>query len=64
MVNFKDKGRGLVADRDFARGEFVVEYVGDLIDQTEAHRRELLYARDVKFGCYMYYFKYKEQQWW
>lgn len=61
---FKEKGRGVVADRPFARGEFVIEYVGDLIDQEEAEQREALYSHDVKFGCYMYYFKHKEQQWW
>lgn len=61
---FKDKGRGICAARPFSRGEFVVEYIGDLIDQTEADRREEIYAKDAKLGCYMYYFKHKEQQWW
>lgn len=61
---FPEKGRGIVAGRPFARGEFVVEYIGQLIDQTEADRREESYAKNVDFGCYMYYFKHKEQQWW
>lgn len=61
---FKDKGRGICAGRPFARGEFVIEYIGDLIDQTEADRREEIYAKDTAFGCYMYYFKHREQQWW
>lgn len=61
---FKEKGRGIVAGRPFQRGEFVVEYIGELIDQTEADRREEIYAKDTAFGCYMYYFKHKEQQWW
>lgn len=61
---FKDKGRGICAGRPFARGEFVVEYIGDLIEQAEADRREEIYAKDTAFGCYMYYFKHKEQQWW
>lgn len=61
---FKDKGRGICAGRPFARGEFVVEYIGDLIEQNEADRREEIYAKDTAFGCYMYYFKHKEQQWW
>lgn len=64
IKQFADKGRGIVAERSFARGEFVVEYLGDLIDQIEAHKREEFYAKDPKFGCYMYYFRYKEQQWW
>lgn len=61
---FKEKGRGICAGRSFARGEFVVEYIGELIDQIEADRREEMYAKDSAFGCYMYYFKHKEQQWW
>lgn len=61
---FEGKGRGIVAARPFQRGEFVVEYIGELIDQTEADRREEEYARNADFGCYMYYFKHKEQQWW
>lgn len=61
---FKEKGRGICAGRPFARGEFVVEYIGDLIEQSEADRREEIYAKDTAFGCYMYYFKHKEQQWW
>lgn len=61
---FKDKGRGICAGRPFARGEFVVEYIGDLIEQCEADRREEIYAKNTAVGCYMYYFKHKEQQWW
>lgn len=64
VKTFAEKGRGIVAGRPFARGEFVVEYIGQLIDQTEADRREESYAKNVDFGCYMYYFKHKEQQWW
>lgn len=61
---FAEKGRGIVAGRNFQRGEFVVEYIGELIDQTEADRREEIYSQKTDFGCYMYYFKHKEQQWW
>lgn len=61
---FKGKGRGICAGRAFSRSEFVVEYIGDLIDQCEADRREQIYAKDSALGCYMYYFKHKEVQWW
>lgn len=61
---FPEKGRGIVAGRAFQRGEFVVEYIGELIDQLEADRREEAYAENAEFGCYMYYFKHKEHQWW
>lgn len=64
VKDFGEKGRGIVAGRPFSRGEFVVEYIGELIDQSEADRREEEYAKNVDFGCYMYYFKHKEQQWW
>lgn len=62
--NFPGKGRGIVATRLFRRGEFVVEYSGDLIDLVEAREREKLYAADQNTGCYMYYFQHKNQSYW
>lgn len=59
---FENKGRGIVATRPFAKGEFVVEYVGEFISIAEANRREKLYAQDQNTGCYMYYFKHKNKQ--
>ncbi|KAG8514971.1 N-lysine methyltransferase KMT5A, partial [Galemys pyrenaicus] len=50
------KGRGVIATKQFSRGEFVVEYHGDLIEITDAKKREALYAQDPSTGCYMYYF--------
>lgn len=64
VKDFGEKGRGIIAGRLFQRGEFVVEYIGELIDQTEADRREEKYSQKAEFGCYMYYFKHKEQQYW
>ncbi|XP_078083221.1 N-lysine methyltransferase KMT5A-like isoform X2 [Mustelus asterias] len=52
------KGRGVVATKPFQRGEFVVEYSGDLIEFTDAKSREAKYAQDPSTGCYMYYFQY------
>ncbi|KAH8383320.1 hypothetical protein KR009_007988 [Drosophila setifemur] len=60
--HFMGKGRGVVAERPFKRNEFVVEYVGDLISVTDASEREKRYALDENAGCYMYYFKHKNQQ--
>ncbi|ALC46589.1 pr-set7 [Drosophila busckii] len=60
--HFLGKGRGVVAERRFKRNEFVVEYVGDLISISEASDRERRYALDENAGCYMYYFKHKNQQ--
>lgn len=58
---FPGKGRGIIASRLFRKGEFVVEYSGDLIDLNEAKKREQLYAADQNTGCYMYYFQHKSQ---
>ncbi|XP_059850533.1 N-lysine methyltransferase KMT5A-like isoform X1 [Hypanus sabinus] len=52
------KGRGVVATKPFQRGEFVVEYHGDLIEFADAKSRETEYAQDPSTGCYMYYFQY------
>lgn len=52
------KGRGIFATRDFKKGEFVVEYHGDLIHLADAKKKEALYAQDPATGCYMYYFQY------
>ncbi|CAI9535140.1 unnamed protein product [Staurois parvus] len=52
------KGRGVIATRNFLRGDFVVEYHGDLIEITDAKKREAAYAQDDSTGCYMYYFQY------
>ncbi|MBO8695547.1 hypothetical protein INO35_14335, partial [Staphylococcus aureus] len=37
---FPNKGRGIVAGKDFTRGEYVVEYSGELIYVQEARKRE------------------------
>ncbi|XP_012254429.2 histone-lysine N-methyltransferase PR-Set7 [Athalia rosae] len=62
IKHFVGKGRGVVTTREFHKGEFVVEYIGELIDQTEARKREAEYARDQNAGCYMYYFKHRNHQ--
>ncbi|CRL05769.1 CLUMA_CG018797, isoform A [Clunio marinus] len=59
---FDNKGRGIVTTRSFQRGEFVIEYIGDLISMSEANEREVMYATDDNTGCYMYYFKHNDQQ--
>lgn len=62
--DFDEKGRGVVAAKDFNKGDFVVEYSGDLIDVVEAKMREERYSQDLNAGCYMYYFKHNDQQYW
>lgn len=60
---FENKGRGVVATRHFEKGDFVIEYVGELISIAEANKREEKYA-ELDAGCYMYYFKHNNQQHW
>lgn len=64
MKYIRDKGRGVFATQDFHRGEFVVEYSGELIDIQKAYDREEQYEQDENTGCYMYYFKFRDQHYW
>ncbi|XP_042621657.1 N-lysine methyltransferase KMT5A-A-like [Cyprinus carpio] len=59
MVRYiEGKGRGVFATQKFQKGQYVVEYHGDLLQITDAKKREALYAQDPTTGCYMYYFQY------
>ncbi|KAA8584286.1 hypothetical protein FQN60_008071, partial [Etheostoma spectabile] len=40
------------------KGEYVVEYHGDLLQITDAKKREAEYAQNPATGCYMYYFQH------
>eukprot|EP00092_Neocalanus_flemingeri_P105542 GFUD01135305.1.p1 GENE.GFUD01135305.1~~GFUD01135305.1.p1 ORF type:complete len:294 (-),score=66.30 GFUD01135305.1:229-1110(-) len=62
VVTMDNKGRGIMAVNDFFKGEFVVEYAGDLVDVKTAEDLEAKYSMDTSKGCYMYYFKYKGKQ--
>ncbi|OXU30294.1 hypothetical protein TSAR_016711 [Trichomalopsis sarcophagae] len=62
VIDIEGKGRGVVTTKDFFKGDFVVEYIGDLIDGATARIREAKYARNKNIGCYMYYFKFKNMQ--
>ncbi|XP_072934453.1 histone-lysine N-methyltransferase Set8 isoform X2 [Epargyreus clarus] len=62
VAYFDGKGRGVIATRHFGRGQFVVEYAGELVGVAEAREREHNYAQDPTAGCYMYYFRLQDQQ--
>jgi len=51
------KNRGVVPTKKLSKGDFAVEYAGELIEHSTAEERENKYAMDVSKGCYMYYFK-------
>jgi len=56
-------GYGVVADQEFKKGDFIVEYRGDLITSEEAARREAEYETE-DMGCFMYYFVHKGKTMW
>ena len=61
----EEKGRGVFSTRHFNRKEFIVEYSGTLISYEEAKRREAEYVKEPeKYGCYMYYFVFKNKKYW
>ncbi|KAJ8668748.1 hypothetical protein QAD02_000007 [Eretmocerus hayati] len=57
-----DKGRGVITTREFYKGEFVVEYEGELVDGKVGKKRDILYKKDSKIGCYLYFFKHRDRQ--
>lgn len=58
VQQIEGKGRAVFATRNFQKGEYVVEYHGDLLQITDAKKREAEYAQNPATGCYMYYFQY------
>ncbi|XP_060064578.1 N-lysine methyltransferase KMT5A-like [Ylistrum balloti] len=59
IVEMENKGRGIVSTKAFKRGDFVVEYAGDLIALSDAKEKERIYSENPETGCYMYYFHHK-----
>ncbi|KAK3549618.1 hypothetical protein QTP86_005364 [Hemibagrus guttatus] len=58
VKNIEGKGRGVFATQRFQKGQYVVEYHGDLLLKTDAKKREAVYSQEPDTGCYMYYFQY------
>ncbi|XP_012670656.1 N-lysine methyltransferase KMT5A-A [Clupea harengus] len=58
VQHIESKGRGIFATQSFQKGQYVVEYYGDLLQIPDAKKRETMYAQDPSTGCYMYYFQY------
>ncbi len=52
----------MFATANFHKGDFVVEYRGDLIDCDEEERRRKLYH--AKCLVFMFDFCWKEKTWW
>lgn len=64
VQHIEGKGRAVFATRCFQKGEYVVEYHGDLLQITDANMREAEYAQNPATGCYMYYFQYLCKTYW
>nr|XP_055046620.1 uncharacterized protein LOC129432300 isoform X3 [Misgurnus anguillicaudatus] len=62
-VNFINavKGRGLFAKGPFCKGDFVVEYRGDLIDDAELQRRRKRYH--AACAAFLFEFKWRGKLW-
>ncbi|XP_026178096.1 lysine methyltransferase 5Ab [Mastacembelus armatus] len=61
IKHIEGKGRGVFAVNSFKKGDYIVEYHGDLLELAEAKLREAQYAQDPQTGCYMYYFQYQSK---
>lgn len=59
------KGRGVIADKPFAKGDYVITYEGNQISAKEAKKFEEEYAKNSKnLHSYMYYFEFKGKKLW
>ena len=59
MVDVANKGRGLVVEEPVAKGEYVVEYAGDVYHQKQRKARELEYTENEE-GCFILEVQTKE----
>jgi histone-lysine N-methyltransferase SETD8 len=56
-------GYGVFAEKDFKKGDYLMEYKGDLIEEKDAAMREECYATQ-NLGCYLLFFKNSEKTMW
>lgn len=55
-------GKGVFALRDFSKGEFLLEYAGELLRFAEGRKRMKDYP--LNLGSYIYLFSFKDKQFW
>ena len=55
-----EKGRAVIATKELKKGDLIVEYTGELLAFQEAKMREAEYARKGVTDSFMYFFKFKE----
>ena len=61
VVDITGKGRGVKASRPFSKGDFVVEYAGEVMDAGSGHAMEATYSMDMTKGSYSYYFLFNSK---
>ena len=54
----------LKATARFAKGEFLCEYVGELVSHTEAKLREERYSNNTDIGSFLYFFEHENKTIW
>lgn len=47
LVKKSNTGLGLFANRDFKKGEFVIEYIGEMMSHDEANKRGGMYLFEI-----------------
>ncbi|CAL2036101.1 CBN-SET-1 protein [Caenorhabditis brenneri] len=62
---YKDsvKGRGIRTTTNFDKGDFVVEYRGEMMEYSQAKLIEQQYSNDEDIGSYMFFFEYNNKKW-
>uniref|UniRef100_A0A8W8NXV7 SET domain-containing protein n=1 Tax=Magallana gigas TaxID=29159 RepID=A0A8W8NXV7_MAGGI len=55
-------GKGVFALRDFSKGEFLLEYAGELLRFAEGRKRMKDYP--LNLGSFIYLFSFKDKQFW
>ena len=55
LVFYCTLGFGIFASKEFSKGDFIVEYAGDSINEEEAVHREQVYEKE-KQGSYLFFF--------
>ncbi|PIC42089.1 hypothetical protein B9Z55_009278 [Caenorhabditis nigoni] len=56
------KGRGIKTTVNFSKGDFVLEYIGNMMEYSEAKTVEEAYSHE-EVGSYMYFFEHKNKKW-
>ena len=56
-------GFGVFATKSFKKGEFLLQYAGDVVTEERAQKLEIKYTKANK-GSYMYFFKHAGKELW